>query len=599
MKKFFSRVIFFIISFFFISLQQSLVVNSEDASLITKTAIEKENKIQTKTTQITTSKQHNIKNNTNASNGNVKKNEKIKKNVKTTNKTTKKNTKNKKVTSITNSDIKKNNLKNKQVLKKNMNKKNNINNLNCTNCAKNQTTNTNVKSTNNNINDTIKNSKNENHEHQINEMNEVNKVNTVIDKIENSLKQNDSNDAKNSFLLDKNFETYAGMVGDKRKSNGISLDLTMDTYSDGHWLLHIEGKGVDNKNIVSLSSLEDGTRFFINVNTSILRDKVLNFTYQIPKNIRLNYGHQLDGYRIIINLPKETKILSKNISNGKILVNFVNQKIIDENIAKKHNYENVNNSKQSTPNTIDTYSEQNEIKDISDNVAFNKIKIKRNKNLVVAIDAGHGGLDSGAISISGRYEKNITLIYAKSLENELKKRSINVVMTRRNDKTLSLAERVNVAKKANADLFISLHTDAHNNHKITGTTVYCLSYIDKNHPHWNKFYNKNYLPKHYEEFLDNKNVLDILLYMSHRTLFGISSMIVDNILLSFKKNGICKNCRHGQRSLGVLRGLDMPSVLIEIGYITNKDEERKILLKNNIENFTSNLADVVLKTFKE
>ncbi len=441
-------------------------------------------------------------------------------------------------------------------------------------------------------------------------------IKEIIDNLEKTLPKFEKDDDSEEEMIIKNkedeiLETYAGMVGDKRASNGIMLDLTMETRGVGRWLLCVNGKNIENEKLVTSDLQQSTSRFLIDVNTDLLNDKVVNFTYQMPRDIRLRYGKQKKGYRIIIDMPNNTKIVTKKVSKGEISVKFVNYDIItlNEELKKKKKKQDLSSIKDekktiatddSNKSSSDVIfdSKRNGLREIEGDTIFEKIKIKHKKPLVVAIDAGHGGIDPGAKSTKGFYEKDITLKYAKSLQAELKKRNIRVVMIRTNDKTVPLTNRVKIAKQSNADLFISLHTDAHVNPKISGTTVYRLSDLNDSHPDWKRFYNKHYLPKKYENYVNNYNILDMLLSMTHQTLSRKSSIIMDNVLLSFKKNGICKICRKGQRSFAVLRGLNMISILIEIGYISNPKEEKKLLLASNIKKFSVELANVIAKTFE-
>lgn len=404
-------------------------------------------------------------------------------------------------------------------------------------------------------------------------------------------------------------ETYAGMVGDKRMNAGLTLDLTMEARNIGIWTLIINGKNIQNDKFVKSYIQPETNRFFIDVNTNLIKDKTINFTYQMPKDIRLKYGRQETGYRIAIDLPIGTKIINKKISKDEIAVKFANQAIVDEYDKQKQieekqkeknnsNVKNNNNNKQQSNKQTKQY-DQGGLYRVSQDATFQTITLSHPKPYVVVIDPGHGGIDPGAKSSAGNYEKNITLKYAKALKTELEKYNFKVVMTRDKDKSVALIDRVKIAHNAKADLFISLHTDAHENPNISGTTVYRITHIDEEHPDWTRFYNRNYLPKQYTKYVNNHSVLDILVGMTHQTLSEKSSIIIDNILLSFKKNNICKICRHGQRALLVLRGLDMISILIEIGYISNKQEEEKILLESNIKTFTKNLAKTINDTFKE
>ena len=103
------------------------------------------------------------------------------------------------------------------------------------------------------------------------------------------------------------------------------------------------------------------------------------------------------------------------------------------------------------------------------------IKNSKRKRIIM-IDAGHGGVDPGAIGYSGTYEKNITLSMAKELKEALDKNShYQVYLTRSRDIFIPLRERVNISRKHNSDLFISIHADSARNSKATGLSVYTLS----------------------------------------------------------------------------------------------------------------------------
>ena len=396
------------------------------------------------------------------------------------------------------------------------------------------------------------------------------------------------------------FESYAGMVGDKRQGKGLTLDIILEPHGEGSWLLLINGNNIENDKLVRSYLQITPSRFLIDVNVNILQDKVVNFTYQMPQDIRLRYGQQEKGYRIAIDLPSGTAVTTKKVSKNEIVVKLFNKDIFDahQKMRQKKNNANPNNIKNSS-GTVYNEKIMNDgvLYKVSKEAEFRVIKLNHPKPLIVAIDAGHGGIDPGARSVSGKNEKQITIMYAKSLAKALKKYNVKVVMTREGDKSVALTERVKIAQQSHADLFVSLHADAHDNPKISGTTVYRLSHLDGKHPDWQRFYNKNYLPKHYENYVDNHNILDILVGLTHHTLLEKSSMMVDNILLLFYKEGVCKICRHGQRSFAVLRGLDMISILIEIGYISNASEEKKLLLASNIEKFSKILADVIVKSF--
>ena len=486
------------------------------------------------------------------------------------------------------------NIKQKNIQKTNSNKTNNIiNNQKQQSVKFNDNNSKNIKKSNvNTINTKINN--------EVKQKPKKDKISILIDKVDdnfikrsNQIKIKDNLNSKTKDSQDNNnnetdiIQSYAGMVGDKKYGNGLNLDFIMERIGENEYILVLSGRKIGKDNIVNFYLENKTGRFVIDVNTTKLMDKVVNFTYQLPKNIRLKYGSLQNGYRIVAEMPNDVKITNKRVVDNEISVKFMDFSYF---INEKQNIKNNKNEGLVVENF-------DGLQKISNGKTFKRIRISHNKPYIVAIDAGHGGIDPGAISINGKYEKDITLKYAKRFANILRKKGFKVIMTRENDITIPLLKRVQKSQENKADLFISFHTDSHMDKNVSGTTIYRLSNLDNNHPDWKRFYNRQYIPNKYENYLTNKSLFDILLSMTHKSLNEKSSVLADNVLLSFKKTGICVNCRQGQRSLAVLRGLNMISILIEIGYITNKNEEKKILSDSYIEKFSQQLADVVFRTF--
>ncbi|MBQ7536597.1 MAG: N-acetylmuramoyl-L-alanine amidase [Rickettsiales bacterium] len=393
-----------------------------------------------------------------------------------------------------------------------------------------------------------------------------------------------------------------GYIGTEKTGETVKLDILFERREMSD-LITISGHGIENKEFVLTSMQGEPPRFFIDVFGAKIKNKNVVFEYKIPKGTRLKYGRQPNAnYRIAFDL--ETGAHVKNVVRAKDTILALLAYDNRHREIKKIEPKQAENATTSHPHCeydngdvtmIDNFAG---LKKVSSNAKFQKVRLDNGKQPVIAIDAGHGGVDSGAIGVSKTKEKTITLIYAKELQFLLKRRGFKVVMTRNRNKTIQLGNRVQIGQKGGADIFISLHTDSHQNKKMSGTTIYRLSHLNEKHSDWKRFYNKNYLPTHYEKYLSNTSVLDVLLGMTHKSLLEKSSAFVNNILLDFKKKGICRNCRHGQRSLAVLRGLNMISILIEIGYITNPDEEEKILSADYIRKFCTALADAIENTFR-
>ncbi|WP_336294349.1 N-acetylmuramoyl-L-alanine amidase [Bartonella sp. CB169] len=203
------------------------------------------------------------------------------------------------------------------------------------------------------------------------------------------------------------------------------------------------------------------------------------------------------------------------------------------------------------------------------------------RNFRVVLDPGHGGIDGGARGITGILEKDVTLAFARVLRDELKKDShITVALTRDSNVFLRLSERVRKAQEFGADLFISIHADTINIHSLRGATVYTIS--DKASDAIAKSLAEN---ENKVDLLDglpaeeSLEVIDILFDLTRRETHAFSVNFANRVVLNLSKNNInLINNPHRYANFQVLRAADIPSVLIEIGYLSNKEDEK--LLNN-------------------
>ncbi|OLL55171.1 N-acetylmuramoyl-L-alanine amidase [Bartonella henselae] len=210
-------------------------------------------------------------------------------------------------------------------------------------------------------------------------------------------------------------------------------------------------------------------------------------------------------------------------------------------------------------------------------------KIQRDlpRSFRVVLDPGHGGIDGGARGVTGILEKDVTLAFARALRDELQKGSHTIVaLTRDSDIFLRLSERVKKAQEFDADLFISIHADTIDVHSLRGATVYTISdeasdAIAKSLAESeNKVDLLDGLPK--EESLELTN---ILLDLTRRETHAFSINFANNVVSNLSKSHInLINNPHRYADFQVLKAPDVPSVLIEIGYLSNKEDEK--LLNN-------------------
>ena len=198
---------------------------------------------------------------------------------------------------------------------------------------------------------------------------------------------------------------------------------------------------------------------------------------------------------------------------------------------------------------------------------------------IVVIDPGHGGVDPGATGVSGIYEKELTLAAAKELKRQLEASGrYQVALTRDKDVFLPLHERVQIARNARAELFISLHADSIASDSILGSTVYTLSEKASDAQAAALAADENKSDVIAGANLDGYSgeVADILIDLAQRETKNDSAKYAHDLVEELDKSG--RVLEHGVRSAGfaVLKAPDVPSILLEMGYLSNPREEREL-----------------------
>ena len=203
---------------------------------------------------------------------------------------------------------------------------------------------------------------------------------------------------------------------------------------------------------------------------------------------------------------------------------------------------------------------------------------------IIAIDPGHGGKDPGAVGRNlGIYEKNVTLSIARELKALLDKDpNFSAVLTRNGDYYISVPERSEIARKFKANYLVSIHADSSLNPNQRGASVWVLSNRRANDEmgQWLEDDEKRsellggagkVLSHNNDKYLD-QTVLDLQFGHSQRTGYEIGR----NILRRFAKVTTLSRSTPQHASLGVLRSPDIPSVLVETGFLSNAEEEQKL-----------------------
>lgn len=201
----------------------------------------------------------------------------------------------------------------------------------------------------------------------------------------------------------------------------------------------------------------------------------------------------------------------------------------------------------------------------------------RDSRPLIAIDPGHGGVDPGARGRSGTWEKDLTLKQAEELRRQLSESGrYRVILTRDNDVFVRLRDRIAIAQRAEADLFLSLHADSIANRRVRGGAVYTLSEkaSDKEAAALAAKENKADIIAGIDLNDQSETVAKILIDLRQRLTKNESVTLAMGLVRELR--GTMRLLRNNHRFAGfvVLKAPDIPSVLIEMGYLSNYKDER-------------------------
>ncbi|HEY0973986.1 MAG TPA: N-acetylmuramoyl-L-alanine amidase [Solimonas sp.] len=219
----------------------------------------------------------------------------------------------------------------------------------------------------------------------------------------------------------------------------------------------------------------------------------------------------------------------------------------------------------------------------------------QDKPIVIAVDAGHGGEDPGARGSSGLLEKDVALSLARKLARSINAQpGMRAVLTRDGDYYVGLRERVNIARKHQADLFVSVHCNAFTQRSMRGTSVYVLS-------------NRGASSEHARWLAQKENAADlvggvdlhdkdhelaaVLIDLSQSATLEASLDVGGRILRSMGKVNVLQKADVQQAGFAVLKAPDIPSVLVETAFISNAHEEKLLADDAHQDKFVSTMLD--------
>lgn len=227
----------------------------------------------------------------------------------------------------------------------------------------------------------------------------------------------------------------------------------------------------------------------------------------------------------------------------------------------------------------------------------------QNKKFVIMIDPGHGGIDKGAIgSYLGELEKSITLSYAKELQRELAKYpQYKVLLTRDKDMFMSPEMRLKKAKAEKADIFVSIHADFNPDSKLRGASIYTLPQeaIAQETLALIEQKNKDNLLKNNELLKENEQIAAVLINMVYQDSHNSSINLAKATTASLNKEVDMLKKSHRALELKVLKGVDTPAILIELGYLSNEEEEKQLSSIQHQKLFTQALVQGINQYWQE
>lgn len=201
------------------------------------------------------------------------------------------------------------------------------------------------------------------------------------------------------------------------------------------------------------------------------------------------------------------------------------------------------------------------------------------RDIIIAVDAGHGGDDPGAIGASGTREKDVVLAIARALARRIDAEpGMRAFLTRDGDRRIPLQERIDLARRNHADMFISVHADSIANRQVSGSSVYVLNEhgASSEAARWladneNKVDGNSASLKGIDE-----SVASVLVDLSQTFSITSSMEAAQRVLAHLDRVGTVRKSRVEQAPFRVLKSRDIPALLVETAYISNPVEEKKL-----------------------
>ena len=220
---------------------------------------------------------------------------------------------------------------------------------------------------------------------------------------------------------------------------------------------------------------------------------------------------------------------------------------------------------------------------------------------IIMLDPGHGGPDPGAIGVRGVREKNVTLRASNAVRRLLESTGrYRVYMTRHRDTYVPLRKRYQKAQKVRAELFISIHADSHKNRSIRGASVYTLSEksSDKEAGALAARENRSDIIAGVDFGDQLPEVANILIDLAQRDTKNASVKFAESLISSARGKTLLLDRTHRFAGFRVLKAPDVPSVLVELGFITNRTDEKQLTSNKWRRRVATGMVDAIDNYFR-
>lgn len=321
--------------------------------------------------------------------------------------------------------------------------------------------------------------------------------------------------------------------------------------------------------------------------SGIVQGLPLNFSGEnIVKRIRSSTAKDSQSIRLVFELTQRGKtraVTQRNGSNYNVVFTITGTQPAAQTASRNAPVSSASSSRPASQPGKSPF-DANPVTSVTsgNQVARPRSAASSNDTVIVAIDAGHGGQDPGAIGGGGLKEKNVTIAIARKLKELLNADPMfKGVMTRDGDYFISVMGRSDVARKQNANLLVSIHADAAPNRGASGASVWVLSNRRANSEMagWLEQHEKqsellggagDLLANSQADPYLSQAVLDLQFGHSQRVGYDVAVKVIAQM----QRVGALHKRRPEHASLGVLRSPDIPSLLVETGFISNPSEER-------------------------